>query len=239
LVENGPPVSYFKPKGLPLRELEEEILLIEGFEALRLVEIEGLDQENAAYRMNISRQTFGRVLSAARLSVAKVVVLGRALRITGDYYTVNTEASTGCEQPPAAELQYENSAGAGTNKEGVIMAKIAVSSEGLTLDDLVDPRFGRAGGFVLADSKTMEFSYLDNSPSQCRAQGAGIQAAEIVAKAGAEVVLTGYVGPKAFQALRAAGITIVQNLEGITVRQALEHYRRGQVQVAQSPNRKG
>ncbi|MEI3479310.1 MAG: NifB/NifX family molybdenum-iron cluster-binding protein [Bilophila sp.] len=87
--------------------------------------------------------------------------------------------------------------------------KIAVSSEGPGLDDIVDPRFGRAGGFVIIDPETMETSdYLDNGASQVMAQGAGIETAERVAGAGVDAVLSGYVGPKAFEALKAAGIKV-------------------------------
>ena len=58
------------------------------------------------------------------------------------------------------------------------MQKVAVSSEGPSLDDMVDPRFGRAGGFVIVNPETMETSYLDNGASQTMAQGAGIETAE-------------------------------------------------------------
>ena len=68
---------------------------------------------------------------------------------------------------------------------------------------------------------------------------AGIQAAETVVRAGAKVVLTGYVGPKAFQALQAAGITVAQNLQNLTVREAVERYTSGKVELATGPNRRG
>ena len=117
------------------------------------------------------------------------------------------------------------------------MNKIAVTSEGPDLDDRVDPRFGRAAGFVVVDLETMETRYIDNGQSQVMSQGAGIQAAELVARAGVECLLTGYVGPKAFQALSAAGIKIGQDLEGLTVREAVERFKSGSVQMAQGPNR--
>jgi predicted Fe-Mo cluster-binding NifX family protein len=117
------------------------------------------------------------------------------------------------------------------------MKKIAVTSEGPSLDDHVDPRFGRAAGFVIVDLDTMDTSYIDNGQSQVMAQGAGIQAAEMVARAGAGCLLTGYVGPKAFQALSAVGIKVGQNLEGMTVREAVERFKSGKVEMAQAANR--
>ncbi|MHC1724496.1 MAG: NifB/NifX family molybdenum-iron cluster-binding protein [Syntrophobacteraceae bacterium] len=117
------------------------------------------------------------------------------------------------------------------------MSKIAITSEGPTLDDLVDPRFGRAAGFVVVDLENMETRYIDNGKTQVMGQGAGIQAAELIARAGVSCVLTGFVGPKAFQALSAAKIQIVQNLEGMTVRQAVDRFQSGEVQPATGPNR--
>jgi predicted Fe-Mo cluster-binding NifX family protein len=117
------------------------------------------------------------------------------------------------------------------------MKKIAVTSEGPSLDDMVDPRFGRAAGFVVIDLETMDTQYIDNGQSQVMAQGAGIQAAELVARAGVGCLLTGFVGPKAFHSLSAAGIKVGQNLEGMTVRQAVERFKSGTVEMAQAPNR--
>ncbi len=115
--------------------------------------------------------------------------------------------------------------------------KIAVTSEGPSLDDLVDPRFGRAAGFLVVDLDTLQTEYIDNGRSQVMAQGAGIQAAEMMARAGVSWLLTGFVGPKAFAALSAAGVRIGQNLEGMTVREAVERFKRGEVEGAQTPNR--
>ena len=117
------------------------------------------------------------------------------------------------------------------------MHKIAITSEGPSLDDQIDPRFGRAAGFVVVDLETMDTQYIDNGQSQVMAQGAGIQAAELIARAGVSCLLTGYVGPKAFKALAAVGIKVGQNLEGLTVRQAVERFQGGQVEMAQTANR--
>lgn len=105
---------------------------------------------------------------------------------------------------------------------------VAVSSEGPTLEDLLDPRFGRAGGFVRVDGATGRVSYLDNGAAQVRAQGAGIQAAELLAQAGVQVLLTGQVGPKAAAALEAAGIRAVEGFGGMTVAAALAAFQAGE-----------
>ena len=85
----------------------------------------------------------------------------------------------------------------------------------------------------------MAYEYVDNGTSQVMAQGAGIQAAEIVAATGARVLLTGFVGPKAFQALSAAGIKIGQNVDNLTVREAVNRFQAGDVIVAEAPNSRG
>jgi len=78
-----PEVTYFKPAGIPLARLQEVCLSIEEAEAIRLKDLEGLEQEECARRMNISRTTFARVLSSARQKIADVLLSGKAIRIEG------------------------------------------------------------------------------------------------------------------------------------------------------------
>jgi predicted DNA-binding protein (UPF0251 family) len=75
--------TYYKPRGVPLRALEQVALTVDELEAIRLADLEGLYQEEAARRMNVSRQTFGRVLDAAHAKVAEALVNGKALSIEG------------------------------------------------------------------------------------------------------------------------------------------------------------
>ena len=218
-VSSTPSVTYFKPRGIPLRELEEATLSVDELEALRLADMEGLTAIEAAKHMRISRFTFGRTLASARRTVAQALCLGFALRIEGGRYALS---QCGAAQPRQKEIS---------------MQKIAVSSEGPTLDDYVDPRFGRAGGFVVVELPDMKVEYIDNGASQTMAMGAGIETAERMARAGVEVVISGYVGPKAFDALTAAGIRICQDVEGVTVREAVERFTRGELPFAAASNK--
>jgi predicted DNA-binding protein (UPF0251 family) len=86
LVKEEPRTDYFKPRGIPLTELEEVILRIEELEALRLVDLEGLYQEDAAKEMGVSRQTLQRMLMESRAKVIDALVNGKALRIEGGNY---------------------------------------------------------------------------------------------------------------------------------------------------------
>ncbi len=79
----SPGSRYFKPRGIPLSILEEVVLTVDEFEAIRLADLEGLYQEKAAENMGVSRQTFGRIIESARKKVAEVLVTGKALRIEG------------------------------------------------------------------------------------------------------------------------------------------------------------
>ena len=103
--------------------------------------------------------------------------------------------------------------------------KIAVSASQPLLDAAVDPRFGRCAYFVIVDPDTWEFEALEN-PAATAAGGAGIQAGQLLAKRGAEVVLTGNVGPNAQQTLSAAGLKIVTGVAG-SVKGAVERYQAG------------
>jgi predicted DNA-binding protein (UPF0251 family) len=78
-----PGVTYFKPAGVPLRELEEIVVTLDELEAIRLADLQGLYQEQAAERMKISRPTFARVIESARKKVADALIHGKALRLEG------------------------------------------------------------------------------------------------------------------------------------------------------------
>jgi len=78
-----PDVTYFKPRGIPLRELEETILSVDEFEAVRLKDLEGLEQEECAKKMNISQPTFHRLVLSARKNIADAIVNGKAIKIEG------------------------------------------------------------------------------------------------------------------------------------------------------------
>ncbi|MDD5227046.1 MAG: DUF134 domain-containing protein [Candidatus Omnitrophica bacterium] len=88
-----PGADYFKPRGIPLSDLQEIGLTLDEFEAIRLADLEGLYQEDAAKKMDVSRQTFGNILAAAHKKIADAIVNGKALKIAGG---INIQMS---EQP--------------------------------------------------------------------------------------------------------------------------------------------
>lgn len=87
-VEFMPELTYFKPAGVPLTDLEEIQLTVEELEAIRLKDLIGLEQEGCAEKMGVSRPTYHRILSAARAKVAEALVNGKAIRVEGGNYEI-------------------------------------------------------------------------------------------------------------------------------------------------------
>lgn len=99
---------YFKPRGIPLRDLNEVALSLDGLEALRLADVDGLDQNAAADLMGISRSTFSRLIGEARRIVATALTQGIAIRIEGGPVTRPApETSGGCCRPHLAPPQVD------------------------------------------------------------------------------------------------------------------------------------
>lgn len=88
-VEFFPNDTYFVPWGKPKCELEEVILKVEELEAMRLKDIEELNQEKCAEKMQVSRQTFQNIIDSARKKMATALTEGKAIRISGGHYTTN------------------------------------------------------------------------------------------------------------------------------------------------------
>ena len=115
---------------------------------------------------------------------------------------------------------------------------LAFTTAGATPDALLDPRFGRAPGFLVVDLDTGKYRLIGNSESVGTAQGAGIQAAQRLARAGADGIVTGHCGPKAFQVLTAAGIKIYCT-NASTIREALDEFTSGKLTVSSEADVEG
>jgi len=105
--------------------------------------------------------------------------------------------------------------------------KVVVSSTGPTLDSAVDPRFGRCDFFVFVDTESMKVDSVENAAKES-AGGAGIKAAQQVGALGAEAVITGNIGPNAFDVLTAAKIKIFTGASG-TVRESVGMFKEGRL----------
>jgi len=112
--------------------------------------------------------------------------------------------------------------------------KICVTSKGDDLEADVDPRFGRCGYFIFVNIETGEFEAVPNPNTEAMG-GAGIQSGQLVAGKDVKAVITGNVGPNAFQTLQAAGIEVVTGASG-TVKDAVEKYKKGGFKPSNSPS---
>jgi predicted Fe-Mo cluster-binding NifX family protein len=111
--------------------------------------------------------------------------------------------------------------------------KIAISSTGDSLTSAIDFRFGRCPYFIIYNIDSEDFEVLDNG-AYSASGGAGVQAAQAVVNSGAEAVLTGNVGPKALQALEAAGLSVYPGARG-TVKESIAEYIAGELDSTAGP----
>lgn len=118
------------------------------------------------------------------------------------------------------------------------MEKIAFTTSGRDLKAAIDPRFGRSQGFLMYTPDTEAIEFLENSQARNSAQGAGIQAAETIVRAGADALVTGHCGPKAFKVLHAAGVK-VYNCTLETIEEALSAIRSGSLAPASEADVEG
>ena len=104
--------------------------------------------------------------------------------------------------------------------------KIAITSIDGTLEGMVDERFGRARKLIVYDMGAGTFEVAENSKQMNLAQGAGIQAAQNVVNLGVGAIISGHLGPKAFQVLQSAGVDAYSAVN-MTVADAIKQYREG------------
>jgi uncharacterized protein len=114
-IEREPEVTYFKPRGIPLHELEVVVLTVEELEVIRLLDLEGMDQEQAAQRMGISRRAFWEDLQSGRRKVADALIRGKAIEIKGGSYSMDADRRSGparcghrCHQGTAGPTQDDH-----------------------------------------------------------------------------------------------------------------------------------
>ncbi len=112
--------------------------------------------------------------------------------------------------------------------------RICVTSQGDNLDSQVDPRFGRCQYFIFIDTDNLDSEAIKN-PNVEAMGGAGIQSGQLVSGKQVKAVLTGNVGPNAFQTLQAAGVEVVTGASG-SVKEAVEKYRKGEFKSTQGPS---
>jgi len=115
---------------------------------------------------------------------------------------------------------------------------IALTTSGEELSSPLDQRFGRTPKIFVYDSEQNSHTTIDNTVNLNAVQGAGIQTAQNVAKSGAEIIITGHCGPKAFRVLSKAGITIYLS-QAKTIQDAINQYNNGELQPVKNADVEG
>lgn len=189
-ISGTPGAVVFKPVGVPIHDLEEVVMSLDEFEAIRLSDREGLYQEEAAARMGVSRTTFGRILQSAHRKVAEVLAGGHCLRVEGGH--VHT-AEPGAR--PTASPRKETP---------VIVCVPVISDQGL--ESRVSSHFGSAPLFAVVDTRTGSVRTLPNARTS-HEHGACRPLDAFVGQ-DVDAVVVGGIGPGAIAQLRAAGIRV-------------------------------
>jgi predicted DNA-binding protein (UPF0251 family)/predicted Fe-Mo cluster-binding NifX family protein len=230
-----PKAVYFKPAGIPMNEMQEIVIHRDEVEAMRLKNLLGFPQEEAATQMGVSQPTFHRLINAAHQKITDAIINGKALRIEGGNVSVHAETTRPCRWSKgwgqgcaSADAAADAARSVTENTEKTDSTKIAVTSADGTLDGMVDERFGRAKKLILFDAGTDGQETIDNTRNVGAARGAGIQTAQNAINAGVKAVISGHLGPNAFHVLTAAGIEVF-TATNMTVREALDSYKKGEL----------
>ena len=119
--------------------------------------------------------------------------------------------------------------------------RIAVTATNGSLDAIVDPRFGRCAYFVIAEVEKNEIKNFEvvQNPAATAMGGARIQAAQLIANKGVKVLISGNMGPNAFNVLSGIGIKIVTGVGGISVKEAIQRYLKGELKETKAPTMPG
>ena len=191
LVSGTPGAVFFKPAGIPTRELTEVVMSLDEYEAIRLADREGLYQEEAARRMGISRTTFGRILDSAHRKVAEVLAGGRCLRLEGGHV-----------HPAESEpLRFASP----RQKEAIVNICIPVTAD-RGLESPVSGHFGSAPIFLLVDAETRQAKALGNTRA-VHEHGA-CRPLDALAGHRIDAIVVGGIGAGALMKLQGAGIRV-------------------------------
>jgi predicted DNA-binding protein (UPF0251 family)/predicted Fe-Mo cluster-binding NifX family protein len=238
-----PQVTYFKPAGVKMADVEEVILRHDELEAIRLKDLLGIPQEEAAVQMNVSQPTFHRLLLSAHEKMAHTVVNGKALRIDGGNVSVDEKFIPPCGWRDVCRHGWKGediyqTGDVSTIEKDIGIMKIAITSIDGTMEGMVDERFGRCRKLIIYDPKSKSFDVIENMQNFNAPQGAGIQSAQNAINAGAKTIISGHLGPNAFRVLGAAGIE-VYTVSNKTVAQAIKEFEESSLAKLTGPDVNG
>lgn len=210
-------------------------MTVDEYETIRLIDLEGLNQEACAEQMHVARTTVQGIYISARKKLAQALVEGVVLLIEGGEYHLcegdGPRCGRGCRRrglgqdvgKSPARLSETQADEKGRNQA----MKIAIPVDGKSLDAQVSTSFGRTAYFLVYDTETKTDTYIDNA-AIAAAGGAGIKAAQVVVDAGATILLTPRCGENAANVLQAADIKLVESMAG-TAQENVDAYMAGKL----------
>lgn len=233
-VESFPQVTEFKPVGIPRSRLAAVVLKVEELEALRLKDLMGLEQEDCAVRMGISRPTFQRILNESRAKAADALINGKAIRIEGGDYCFGlaycrktVPKSNDC--PYLAEDVKEDSDFCTTGN------RIAICAGNDPASALVADHFGHCDFFMIWDEINSGFVPVINTAAKFPRQ-AGVEAVKELLSQGVGILICNHIGTNAFSVFRKAGGKIYFAEAGLSVQTVLKQCQEGLLPLMESAN---
>ncbi len=204
---SGKPVAgIFKPAGVPTHDLDTLILSLDEFEALKLADLEGKYQEEAARLMHVSRPTFGRIIESAHRKIAEALVFGKALRIEGGPVAVASDM-------PSSHRE-----------ESMNICIPIVADQGL--QSQVNGHFGSAPLFLIVDTGTLSTRAIVNINAQ-HSHGM-CQPLAALSSEKLDAIVVGGIGMGALNNLRANGIKVYMGRQ-TTVEQVITEFKAGKL----------
>lgn len=216
-----PENNRFGPLGMSEQQSEFVVITIDQYETIRLIDLEGLTQEECSDQMHIARTTVQRIYSNARKKIAEAIVEGKALKIEGGDYKLCNGQGQFCGRGKCNRGRGNIDSLDGKIKERSLM-KIVIPVNEKSVDVYISENFGRAEYFLVYDTESKEKKFIVNTAVQSSG-GAGIKAAQIVIDTGAGVLITPRCGQNAADVVSGAGIKIYKSVEG-TVESNIKAY---------------
>ena len=181
-------------------------MTIDEYEAIRLIDHEGMTQEECAKKMNVARTTVQNIYVVARKKIAESLVNSKTLHIEGGEYEL-------CDGKCDGSGCNRNSRAISNGIRGEIM-KIAIPVDANNMQTTVSPSLGRATFFLIYDTDAQTGEFIQNSASSS-SSGAGIKAAQIIVDNKAAAVLTPRCGENAAEVLKAANVKLYKTTESL------------------------
>ena len=188
------------------------VMTVDEYETIRLIDLEGLTQEECSKQMNVARTTVQGIYNEARRKLAEFLVNGKKLRIEGGEYKICNGAHKSCH----CGCLMNN------NKEEVNEMYIAIPADENNENSTICMSYGRTPYFAIYDVQNEEFTFLDNSAVACSG-GAGIVASQTLVDKKVNIVITQRLGQNAADVLKAANIKIIKGNQG-TIKENIKYF---------------